>query len=1085
MISFFLGTINSNFIENTIKILKKIKNKKTIIIVPEQCSFWAEKQAIKIFEKTQIEIEILSFSRLTYKIFQKYGGLTKDSAQKCDKLNILNLTILQIKKNIPIYSNLINKPGFLEIMLQTIELIKKNKTSYKHIKQNLEKIKDKNLNSKIKEFWLIFKTYNLKLNTIFNDSSDNLIKANKICKKFNSFSETQFFFTQFFYFSQLQLNLISTIAKQTDLYFNFYYTPNCEIFNTTSDTINKIKKIAKKFNITTIQSIINLKLYKSKTMLKLEKILIKHESQNISKKSKQIKIKKQKTNDIKIFAANSIFDEVEWAIIEILKLTRKYFNFSDITLLTTNLALYKTAIISSFEKFQIPFFLDDLTTFQNINLLKCCEHILNAATNQTDFIESCVSILKCNLTKFSTHEISIFENYLYTWNITKSQFNSKFKKNPQGILKTTKLNETDSINLKIINKIRKTLNMAIAKIQNSENNSKNFAINIIYALNILGIQNFKNKIQSKIAKNQFKLEWNSLITLLENIYKITKQTKINLNLFNFLFKSTAQNLNFKQIPPTLNCVLVGSIENTIPTNPKIVIILGANEFNLPKKQLLTNQLFSNFELHNLKKIKINFGKTTEEQNNLNKLTTHRVICSAILKTYFSFTTNSANNKSNQPCNIIKIMQKNFNLPVKYSHNLKLTDLCLTESQALKQLALHYNDETIQSNSLKYLFEINNQNSNKNEKNESNKISNIQKKINIFKISSSQVEQFFTCPFAYYCRYILKINSKPKANFKKSNLGLAFHFVLEKIISEPNFKKLNQNQLKQKIKTNLTKFSKTNLINSITATKIFKQNINKNTYILTTLAINIQNELKNSNFTPTYFEQTINNDAEIKNLKIKVNENTYVEISGKIDRIDTQIKDNKVLFRIIDYKTSQKNLNYFNIILGLNLQMLLYAMVVLQNKPNFNLISIEYVKILGNLNNYLINDRNPSKDKINKKINSGFFQTGLLFQNYNFFKQANPTFKIKKSEIENKLLNANESKKIFKFITKKIKTMMFKINNFDFKKIQHCTTSNSNQTNCSFCPYSEICNSKQIEQIQHDKTLKKHEFFNLISKELIK
>lgn len=1080
MIYFVFGTINSNFFEQTITILKKIKNKKIIIIVPEQCSFWAEKQAISIFNETKIEVEILSFSRLTQRIFQKHGGLTKEIAQKHDKITILNLTLFNLKNELPIYNYLAKKNDFLEKLLQTIEQVKTNEINYKKIKQNLQKIENKNLKLKINEFWLIFKNYNLKLNSIFSDSSSNLLKATKICDKFNTFSETEIFFTQFFSFSQLQLKFIETIAKKTNLHFNFYYHPHCDIFCETDLTINKIKQIAAKIKTPTSNSSITNLVSKSKTMLDLEQVLIKNKIKNYTKTSKI-----KHNENIKIFSATSIFEEVDWAATEILKLTRNNFNFADITLLTTNLKFYKTTIISSLEKFQIPFFIDDLISFQQMTLIKCCSHILKAALNTNEFISNCVALLKSDLTKFNTHKIAMFENYLYTWNITPKQFNSKFKNNPRGLIENTKPNENDNLNLELINQIRKTLVLAINKIKNSKQNSKNFSLNLIEALNILGINNYYKNSPSKFEIDKFKLEWNSLITILETIYKSTKYTNLNLKQFQFLFQSTAKNLNTKQIPPTLNCVLVGTIEKTIPNNPKITIIMGANEFNLPKKNFLTHQLFSNSDLHSLNKFKINFGKTTEELNSLNKLTAHRIICSANLKTYFSFIANSNGNNSNKPCDIIKILQKNFNIKIITSQNSNFIENCLTKSQALTQLAIHLNDNTTQSNSLKHYFKVHENFSKKQIIKKTTKNNLINKHLNktTLKISSSQIEQFFNCPFAYFCKYILNIKPKPQTTLKKINLGSAFHFVLEKLVSNKQFLTLTENQITSYIKKYLKQFLNDNLKNSIQATKTFQQNFKKNTEMLTISATNIQKELITSNFTPTYFEIKISDDSEIKTLKIKLDENTQIEINGKIDRIDTQKHKNFTLFRIIDYKTGTKTLNYSNLILGLNLQMPIYAMCVLQNKNHFKINSINYIKILGNLTSYSITERNPSEEKINKTKNNGFFQTGLIFQNNNISNPQNTPLKLKKNEIKNKLLTETEFLNICEFIKLKIKQMANDIINFNFKKIKHYTGSNLKQNNCCFCPYCEICDSKQIEQVKLQNNISKLEFFNLISKEL--
>ena len=57
MISFFLGTQNSSFFDELANLLKYIKNKKIVIVVPEQNSFQAEKKALTLYKTTKKEVE--------------------------------------------------------------------------------------------------------------------------------------------------------------------------------------------------------------------------------------------------------------------------------------------------------------------------------------------------------------------------------------------------------------------------------------------------------------------------------------------------------------------------------------------------------------------------------------------------------------------------------------------------------------------------------------------------------------------------------------------------------------------------------------------------------------------------------------------------------------------------------------------------------------------------------------------------------------------------------------------------------------------------------------------------------------------
>lgn len=1086
MISFFLGTQNSSFFDELANLLKYIKNKKIVIVVPEQYSFQAEKKALTLYKTTKKEVEVLSFSRLSHNILKNFGGITKTTAKKANKIAIINMVLFELKKHLINYGFLVNKPDCAELILKSIEQIKQNELNFIQVEQNLKLIQNSKLKLKANEFWLIFKAYNLKLKSVFADNFDILSTANRtLLKNLDAFSEVRFFFSEFFSFSNLQLQLIETLANRTSLGFHLYYSDkNEEIFRKTHKTIKIIKKIAQKNQIETSTIEIKFKAKKTATLSSIENILI---NPNFKLSPKQLQ---NCRNNIDFFAANSIFEEIEWVLLKINGLVKQGCSFSSITILATNLKLYRTALICSMEKFNIPFFIDDQSSFGTMNLIKCCQNLIKAANNEKNLTTAINNILKTDLTQFSPKEIAIFEIYTNIYKIEKLNFNEIVNLGNCS----NEFVEQNEQNLKIVKKIQKTLIEAIHIIKNSKSNSKDIALSLISSLEILGI----GTETSKISEN-FKLEWNSLISLLETIYETTKNSEIDLKQFEFLFKSTAKNLNVKQIPPSLNCVLIGSIQETIPNEPKTMFIVGASELSLPKKQFFSNQIFSDADLNKLSELGIDFGKTATQQNDLNILIAYRALCNATENLFLSLTTNQNQFSSNKPCDVLKTLQNFFKIPIitsedKLEESNLFFEKCITPQTAVQQLALHFSEKTELTEALK-LFLTKNKNININinifETNLKKEFVKkpTTKRLNI--LSPSQIEQFFSCPFRYFCKYILKI--KPIRAFEMNSriLGLAFHHILEKIVSNKNFKKFDSDQIKIEIEKQIKNFMEVQFSANLKINIEFQQTFNPYKKIILILLRSIQKELLLSNFEPTFFEYSINSNSKIKCLKVDLKNENVVLIGGKIDRIDTKSQNETTLIRIIDYKTSDKNLSFSEIIHGLNLQLIIYAMAIENSVSNkkFLINAIDFVKILGNLTTYSINERNPTIEKIEKIKNSGFFSKGLVFLNNTFDQNINSikNNNIKTNEIEKKVITKTETNLLFKFVENKIKEMCYSIENFEFKHTKHIKTSNESvgvaQNNCSFCPYCEICNPALIETVKHKNGLSKNEFFELVKKEL--
>ena len=339
MVSFVLGTGNSDFPSHLIEKFKKSDKDNIIIIVPEQYSFSAEQYVQSKLNILNKHIEVYSFKRLAHHIFKKFGGLAGEYASKISKISIINLILYEFKDKFKIYGKLIYKPGFAETLIDTIDQIKNSGISITELNSKLQTLTDKNLKLKTNEFLQIFATYNSYIKSYYKDSSDDITRAIKAANENNFFCGKEVYFDKFLSFSGAQFKFINTMIDQADVSFCLYYEDKEPLFETTRLVINKIKYMARQKNIKFQNFVVDDNMSKSPEIYAAEKNILRTKPTSLNHEF-------ESTKNIKIIIAKNKYEEINYVLSQIIHLVQKGMKYSNIVLLTRSLNKYKNIDIT-------------------------------------------------------------------------------------------------------------------------------------------------------------------------------------------------------------------------------------------------------------------------------------------------------------------------------------------------------------------------------------------------------------------------------------------------------------------------------------------------------------------------------------------------------------------------------------------------------------------------------------------------------------------------------------------------------------------------------------------------------------------
>lgn len=234
------------------------------------------------------------------------------------------------------------------------------------------------------------------------------------------------------------------------------------------------------------------------------------------------------------------------------------------------------------------------------------------------------------------------------------------------------------------------------------------------------------------------------------------------------------------------------------------------------------------------------------------------------------------------------------------------------------------------------------------------------------------------------KYLLKIEPRREFEISSLDVGSFMHEVLEefsKYLFENNItwqSLLLNEEWNEKLDEVIEKKLNVNLGNKKQSIKyeILKEKlINTMKKVVKVIATSFNQ----SEFVPYGYEIEFKEGKLFAPIKIKISENKTMNIIGKIDRVDVLRANDNMYVRIIDYKSSKKDLKLEDIKDGISLQLITYLDSFIENvnkiekqKENINKVlpaGMLYFNLsdkLINLKDY-INDEEKIKDETIKAL----------------------------------------------------------------------------------------------------------------------
>lgn len=996
--------------------LKKGTNEKLIFVVPEQFSFQAEKELVKnSLAGGVLKNEVLSFGRLSYRIFNEEGGITYPHIHPAGKSLIINYIIEKHEKDFKSFAKVYNKQGFVEMISTLITEFKRYKITPDNFDDVLLNLDDnKELQQKLSEINMIYKEFEEAIYKKYIDADDDLTMAAKKITDSTMFDDARIWIDGFSGYTEQEYGMILQLLKKAkNVTITFCMDKLCQegekiedtdVFLTVKKSYQRIIRMVSENRID-LERIIHLDhIYKfdnNYELRHLEKNYIKYPYQKYN----------NELQDISVNMYTNMLDEVYDVARKVVRLCQnKGYRYKDIAIVSRDITRYQKILELVLKEYEVPYFVDKKIELNNNNLIRFIVAMLEVFTENWSY-EAVFRMLKIGFLDIEKYKIDRLENYVLACGIKGKKWTNNEKWTTIPVFLQNEKERQKSIELlEELNDTRQRIVKPLLEFRNKNNEKKSareFCKDLYDLLCGLDIPSKLDKIVYKFNSkgdlekgSEYSQVWNVLMDFLDQIVEVSENEKMTIRKFLNIFKTGVKEYNLGITPMGQDQVFLGSVERSKSHNIKAMFLLGVNDGIFPSKGC-NEGILSDNDRNILKANNIVIAKDTKAQAFDEQFLIYQTLTVPNEILHISYPMQDLSGKSLRPSIIISRIKRIFP-KLQIQSNLLQNEGDLDNFVSKPQI---FNELINQLKNKLYEKEYNNDwdtvyrwFSNNDEWKlkcdyikkafgYKNKEENISTR-NIHALygenmtaSVSRLEKFTMCPFGYYVEYGLNAKERKIYKLEPPDIGTFLHKVIDEFSKdvskiENGWRIFDIEWCEAKVSEIVDKMLDEMKGSVIVSSKRYMTLIKRLKNIVSRMVWIIAKQIRDSNFNPLGYEVGFGENDKYPPIEITLDTGEIIKLKGRIDRIDKYEDGNNVYIRIIDYKSGNKKFELQDVFYGLQIQLLTYLDAIWNISDNIKPAGVLYLR----LDNPIIKkDGNISDEKLEEELLKKLKMNGILLK----------------------------------------------------------------------------------------------------------
>jgi ATP-dependent helicase/nuclease subunit B len=1110
------------------------RGKRVILIVPDQYTLQAEKNAFNHLKMPGLmDLEALSFSRLATRVFAEVGGGLKQFINNYGKYMMISRILLSENENLKVFKNMEGSADFVEKMNNFIAEMKNHNISQEDLVRIIEEEGDDSLLSrKLEDIERIYGAYESQMGEDKIDTADYLTMFISKISSSKFIKNSEFWISGFDYLSPKNIDAVLEIAQASGTV-NIILTgePSNIFFESTNALAEKLRRLALErgldAKINSIPGEYSRRTQGRKVLAHLEeqycamspKVFPKmSDTQNQQTKSasslndidsKLIGDEVTKTQirtNIELIEAANFYAEAETAAVGIIKLVRDYgIRYRDILVICNDMDKRASVIKRVFSEYDLPIFVDQRRGIHHNPALEYITALLEIAAE--GFRRELVfKLLKTGLTSVTTAEIEELENYAIKFKINGYKWKREFKLTG-GEYSEEKLDELNLIREQVVDLISEFINAFKKKVDVRDKTEKLF-----------DFLNEKAQLPRKINHYQQELEetgsleyaeemsqvWEVILQIFDQLVEILGDQVLTNEEYEIILKTGFESIQMGMLPPSIDQILLGTMQRTRTGNIKAVFILGTNDGILPLysgEETLLNE-DEREALYTKGKI---IGRNDRQIMDEEQMAIYRNLSKPSHYLFMSYSASDTEGGELRPSIIFEKIKRIFpSYPVKKDilnrdSQDSIMELIQRPVSTLNHLTdamrewvtgtlmpkvwkdvLHWFDEN-ESQRMNTIIEGLNFR-NRREKIDEKYVADLYKRSGTLQdgsiiTSPSGLEAFSRCPFSFFVSRGIRLKESRIYELDSRNVGDVYHETLmqfSKSMCDDGLKPLDSNskwnsmadaecedtishiydQIEESYNQGLFKDSKYEQYRS----QRFKR-------IITDVALEIKHQVQAGRIDEMFFETEFRRQAQFEPIVVKKDGKT-IEVAGKIDRIDILNSD---YAKIIDYKSGREKPEREDIESGWQLQLMVYLKAVTESSRHLKPAGVFYFNIPEAHLEASSKTADAIKEEMIDKLSSEYRMTGMVINDKSVVESITGELDSKTSKIISAKISKEDPSEAtgaavmdgddFSAMQNTVSSLITELCEDMISgdiKVDPKESKKQNRTACTYCNYRGIC-----------------------------